>query len=180
MRLPQLAVCLFLIITLPCSAHAASFTGIDGMTSTVMQEHQSSFSGLGLRAHFQPERVVKELDFMPSVEYWRMSSTVQTYDVETMRKDATLAFDVRYRFEMSGWHPYVGMGYGLHFLTTRVNAPTLGLNNASNSVVKGGLAALGGVIFELSPKFDNFIELKYHHVTDYRQLKINWGIAYKM
>jgi len=27
---------------------------------------------------------------------------------------------------------------------------------------------------------DNFIELKYHHIPDYRQLKINWGLAIKL
>ena len=74
----------------------------------------------------------------------------------------------------------VGAGIGLHFLSNRVSAPSLGLNNATDSVTKGGLALLGGVSFALSGRFENFLDLKYHHVTDYRQLKINWGITYNL
>ena len=28
---------------------------------------------------------------------------------------------------MRGWNPYVGAGYGIHFLSSEINAPTLGL-----------------------------------------------------
>jgi opacity protein-like surface antigen len=179
-RLPLLTAS-FLLVAFSPTAHAATgFLGVDGMTATVLQEKQSSFSGLGLRGRLQPAGLIKEVELMPTVEYWRNSNTVQPYGIETMRKDATMAFDAVYRFNPSGWQPYVGMGYGLHFLTTRVNAPTLGLNNATNSVIKGGLAAMAGVTFGLNQRLDNFIELKYHHVTDYRQLKINWGLAYKL
>jgi hypothetical protein len=169
-----------LLIAAGSSANAGVFTGIDGMSSTVFQEGQSSFSGIALRAHLHPETMISELDLMPSIEYWRNSNTIQPYDIHTMRKDATLAMDVRYRFSMGNWQPYAGMGFGIHFLSTRVNAPSLGLNEATDSVIKGGLAALGGLTFGMTSRFDNFIEFKYHHIPDYRQLKINWGLSYKL
>ena len=39
-------------------------------------------------------------------------------------------------------------------------------------------AVLGGFLFPVGGKFQNFLELKYHYVTDYRQLKLNFGIGY--
>ena len=181
--------------TLASSAHAQSpptpasqaapapqglLTGIDVMSATVLQEGQSSFSGLGLRARLHPERLVAGVEILPSLEYWRNSSTVTPYNIRATRKDATLGVDALYAFHVRGWNPYVGAGLGLHFLSSEVNAPSLGLSKATNSVIKGGLAALVGTRFELSRRLDNFIELKYHHIPDYKQLKINWGLAVKL
>jgi hypothetical protein len=74
----------------------------------------------------------------------------------------------------------VGAGYAVHFLSSSVNAPSLNLNNATNSFTKGGLAALAGVSVPLTTKVHNFFEVKYHHVTQNRQLKLNWGISYNL
>jgi hypothetical protein len=158
----------------------AAMTAVDGMMATVMQEGQSSFSGLGMRVRFHPAAMVKEFELMPTFEYWRAKSSVQPYDIKTMRKDATLGIDARYTFTANGWTPYVGAGYAIHFLSSRVNAPSLGIDEATDSVTRGGLAALGGFSFGLSTQIDNFLELKYHHIPDYRQLKINWGLSYRM
>jgi len=46
--------------------------------------------------------------------------------------------------------------------------------------LKGGLAVLGGTSFGISTRFSNFIELKYHHLPGFSQLKINWGLSYSM
>jgi opacity protein-like surface antigen len=162
------------------AAQRSLLTGIDIMSATVLQEGQSSFSGLGLRVRLHPERLVAGVEILPSVEYWRNSSTVTPYNIRATRKDATLGVDARYSFQIHNWNPYVGAGLGLHFLSSEINAPSLGLTQATNSVVKGGLAALVGTTFALTPRVDNFIELKYHHITDYRQLKINWGLAIKL
>jgi opacity protein-like surface antigen len=159
---------------------AGTLTGIEAMTSTVMQEGQSSFSGLAVRVRLQPAQLMKQIEIMPTIEYWRNSNTVQPYGIETTRKDATIGVDGRFNMEFGAWRPYLGAGYGLHFLSSKVNAPSLGLENATDSVTKGGLALLGGLSFALSGKFDNFLDLKYHHVTEYRQFKINWGIAYNL
>ena len=43
-----------------------------------------------------------------------------------------------------------------------------------------GLTGLAGVSFPLTAAVQNFIELKYHHLTDAKQLKFNWGIAFNL
>src|SRR5262245_35515823 len=87
---------LFAAAAVVSTAHAqqkSPLTGFDVMSSTVMQEKQSSFSGLGLRARIHPEQLVSGIEVLPSIEYWRNSSTVSPYDISTTRKDATLAVD---------------------------------------------------------------------------------------
>jgi hypothetical protein len=168
------------LITLSAAAHAGGIlvSGVDGISSTVMQQHQSSFSGLALRARIHSDRLIQGIVIMPTMEWWRSSNSIQPFGIETMRKDATLGLDARYEFRHEGVRPYLGGGFGIHFLSSRVNAPTLGLENATNSLIKGGLSALGGVSFGITSKIDNFLELKYHHIPEYSQLKFNWGLAY--
>jgi len=161
-------------------ALAVGIEGLDVMSSTVMQEGQSSFSGLGARARLQADQLVPQIDIMPYAEYWRNSSTVQPYDIRSTRKDATLGVDAIFKFSDNAWQPYVGVGYGIHFLSSRVQAPQLGVEDASSSLVKGGMSALAGMNLGLTQSIDNFLELKYHHVTEYRQLKFNWGLTFKL
>ena len=178
-----LLIALVALMAFASTARAATntmLTGVDLMSATVLQEGQSSFSGLGLRARIHPETLVAGVEILPSIEYWRNSSTVPPYDIRATRKDATLAVDARYNFHYKNMEPYAGAGFGIHFLSSRVNAPTLGLSEASNSVIKGGLGALAGVSFGMTPRLDNFLELKYHHIPEYRQLKINWGLSIKL
>ena len=176
-KLLPIALCLFAV---PAAAHAGGLllSGVDGISSTVLQQHQSSFSGLALRARVRSDRLIQGIVFMPTIEWWRASNSIQAFGIETMRKDATLGLDARYDFRREGVRPYLGAGFGMHFISNRVNAPTLGLVNATNSLIKGGLSALGGVSFGITSKIDNFLELKYHHIPEYSQLKFNWGLAY--
>ena len=99
--------------------------------------------------------------------------------ITSTRKDATLGADARYSFQREGWRPYVGAGFGLHFLSTEVDAPALGLKHADDSVIKGGLSGLAGVTFPLTKHLDNFMELKYHHLPGFSQLKLNMGVAWR-
>ena len=170
------------LVTAACAAPAlaGSLVGIDGVTSTVMQEGQSSFSGLALRLRFHPEALIRNIEIMPTIEYWRNASSLSTFDIESSRKDATLGVDMRYVFYRDSWEPYFGAGYAMHFISSEVHAPTLGLNNAKDSFSKGGLAALAGISIPLTTKVQNFFEVKYHHVTEHRQLKLNWGLAYNL
>ena len=164
----------------PPVSSAGMLTAVDGMTSTILQEKQSSFSGIAIRARLQPASLIKEVELMPTVEYWRNSSTAQPYDIRSTRTDATLGCDARYVFDQPGWKPYVGAGFGIHFLSSSVEAPSLGITNGGTNVIKGGLAALVGASFGLAGRLDNFLELKYHHIPEYRQLKINWGLSYRL
>lgn len=159
---------------------AGTLTAIEAMSATVLQEDQSSFSGLAVRVRIQPPQMMRQFEFMPTIEWWRSSNTIRPYDIHTTRKDATIGLDARWNFTTEGFKPYIGAGWGLHFLSDKVSAPSFGLPDQTYSVTKGGLAVLGGVSFALSGKFDNFLDLKYHHVSDFRQFKINWGISYNL
>ncbi len=170
-----------LLCAAPAPAAATmKLTGVDAMTSTVMQEGQSSFSGLALRVRMTSPLFVQGFALMPTVEYWRNANSIQPFGIRTTRKDATLGADVRYAFRSTGTKPYVGAGYALHFLASTVDAPSLGLNDESHALVKGGFAVMAGLGFPLSERFENFVELKYHHVPGYRQLKLNWGLSIKL
>jgi hypothetical protein len=179
----RLAIRLFsvalLLLVSAALARAQAFSGVDAMNSTVMQQHQSSFSGLGARVRLRSARIVEGFDLLPYVEYWRNTTRIDPFGITSTRKDATLGADVRFTFKREGFRPYVGAGYGLHFLSTEVHAPTLGLRHASDSILKGGLSALGGVTFPLTKHLDDFTELKYHHLPGYSQVKINMGIAWR-
>jgi opacity protein-like surface antigen len=175
-----LSVTLLAAATLAAPVRASDMTGIDATTSTVMQEGQSSFSGLALRLRFHPATLIRNIEVMPTIEYWRNSSSLSAFGIESTRKDATLGVDVRYVFYNDGWEPYVGAGWALHFFSSSVNAPSYNLYNETDSFSKGGLAVLGGISIPLTTHVQNFLEIKYHHVTENRQLKLNWGISYNL
>ena len=161
----------------PPSSSGSMLTSIEAMSSTVMQRHQSSFSGLGLRGKVRVPQLIEGFSLMPTMEYWRNQSTISTFGIQSTRKDASLGAVLRYDFKRQGWQPYVGAGIGMHFLSSEVNAPTLGLDHASDSVIKGGLSVLGGVDFALAGRLGNLLELEYHQLSDQSQLKINWGLT---
>ncbi len=175
-----LRLCLVTVLLLLSAAlaRASAFGGVDLMTATVLQKHQSSFSGLAARARLTSARIVEGFELLPFVEYWRTSTTVDAPDITVSRKDATLGAAVRYRFPHAGWQPYVGGGLGAHFLSDKVNAPALGFEDRNDSVIRGGLSALAGIAFPLSDHVENFLELEYHHLPDMSQLKINMGIGW--
>jgi len=159
---------------------AGSLTGVEAMSSTVFQKDQSSFSGIALRVRLAPSPALPGLEVMPGIEYWRNATTLQIYDIRSQRRDATLGADLRYRFPIKNWNPYVGAGFGIHFLSSEVRAPLLGVPDESHSIMKGGFALLGGLVFPLAGAFDSFLEAKYHALSDYGQLKVSWGLAYNL
>jgi opacity protein-like surface antigen len=168
----------FLPTVLPAAVHATDIVGVDLTMSTVMQQQQTSFSGIGIRFRLKSTGLVENIEFLPNMEYWRNSANVPVFELNATRKDATIGVDARYTFFQGGWEPYVGTGWALHFLSNEVIAP--GFNNARNAYTKGGLTALAGVSFPLTAAVNNFIELKYHHLSDAKQLKFNWGIAFNL
>ena len=174
-----LAFLALLLTASPAATFAATtLSSVEAMTSTVFQEQQTSFSGLGARVTFQSDAMVPGIAFVPGIEYWRNTTYLNAYEIDANRRDATLNLDARYRFHFKNVAPYLGAGYGLHFLSTEVEAPALGLPRAETSLIKGGVSVLGGFLFPVGGRFQNFLELKYHHVTDYRQFKLNFGIGY--
>lgn len=171
---------LTLIASLASAAHAAEILGVDGMSSTVLQQHQSSFSGLGLRTRIHSAQLIPNIEILPYLEWWKNTSTVQPFDVKASRADATIGVDSRFVGAWRGLHPYAGVGLALHFIHNEVEAPSLGLPHAEDSLIKGGPAFLGGTTFALGGKLENFLEVKYHYVPNYSQFKINMGLAYNI
>jgi hypothetical protein len=172
----------FLLLVSAVLARAQVVSSVDVMTSTVMQQHQTSFSGLSARLGLRSTRIVKSFDLLPYVEYWRNSARIEIpgITITSTRTDATLGADARYTFQRKTWRPYLGAGLGIHFLSTVVDAPAVNLDHASDSVIKGGLSALAGITFPLTGHLENFTEVKYHHLRGYSQLKISMGIAWKL
>ena len=166
-----------LLVASASPAFATPPPGVDILMSTVLQENQSSISGLAIRGRLHSPQLLDNVTIMPTLEWWRSSNHVEPYGIESTRNDNTLGCDVRYEFSMKGMMPYAGAGLAVHFLSSKVNAPALGIDNATKSLTKGGLAALAGVSIPLTSRVQNFLEVKYHHISDYRQLKLNWGIA---
>ena len=167
------------LLALAAPAHAAGgLTGIDAMTATVFQEDQSSFSGLAMRFRVKNARLIEDIEFLPTVEYWRNSSTVDAFNLKAVRRDATLGADVRFLFPGDVWRIYAGGGLGVHFLTSEVNAPQFGIIEGNDSLTKGGMTLLAGVAFGTTSKLGNFIEVKTHLVGGYRQIKLNLGLSW--
>ena len=137
-----------------------------------------SFSGLALRMRLRSPAFVPSLEFMPTVEFWQNSSKISAFDVKTTRRDATLGGDVRWVFAHAHWQPYAGAGLALHFLDDRLQAPTLGVPDRQSSTVRGAVAMLGGVQFGMTDKLGSFVEVKFHDVAGYRQVKFNTGLGW--
>jgi len=161
-------------------ARAQVLSGVDLLNSTVFQQHQSSFSGLGARVRLHSASLVEGFELMPYAEFWRNSTRVDAFAITTTRKDATLGADLRFSFRGEGWRPYVGAGFGLHFLSSEVDAPQLDVHHEQDSVIKGGLSALAGMTFPLTRHLDNFIEVKFHDLPGFSQLKLNMGVAWRL
>lgn len=171
-----LAACAATLVLAAAPARAASgLTGVDVMTATVFQEDQSSFSGLGIRGRFGDSRLLDNVEFLPTVEYWRNSSTVDAFGLRAIRRDATLSADVRWNFPGEAWRFYAGTGLAVHFLSNEVTMPSL---RGNDSLTKGGLTVLGGVSFGSKARLGNFLEAKGHLVGGFRQLKINMGLCW--
>jgi len=163
----------------PAAAPApTSMKSIEGVTSTIFQEKQSSFSGIGLRMRVRIPQLIDGFSVMPMVEYWRNRSTLEDFGVEATRKDAALGAVFRYDWKREGWQPYAATGIGLHFLSATLDAPTLGFDDESESLMKGGIILMGGIRFGLAGKLGNLIELEYHGLGKQSQIKFNWGLTY--
>ena len=161
----------------PLPVRSSGIVGVGVTTSTVFQEGQSSFSGIAARLRIRAAAFRPNLEILPTMEYWQNNSHLDTYDIRTSRRDATLGTDVRWVFDTKkGWQPYAGAGVALHFLNEELKFPPHPAQ--SSGLVRGGFAALGGVEFNMGARLGSFVELKYHAVSKYRQIKFNTGLAW--
>lgn len=183
MRKPSCVLPLFVSLALlPCSAHAAAqaLDGIEVMTATVFEKGQSSFAGVGLRARLKSSVLSTDVDVLPWIEYWRNATRVDDFDLKATRRDATLGCDVRWNFKAGNYRPFLGAGFGLHFLSSELDAPTLGVNDANESVTKGALGISGGLRLGEGERFSEFVEVRYHAVPRAGQVKLNLGVSWNL
>src|SRR5688572_15064709 len=75
----------FLLAPRPTAAHT-----IEGLTSTIFQKDQSSFSGIGIRMRVQLQQLAEGFSVAPAIAYWRNQSKVDEFDIQVTRKDAML------------------------------------------------------------------------------------------
>jgi hypothetical protein len=161
--------------TPPAAARSGGIVGLGVMTSSVYQEGQSSFSGVAMRLRIRGAAFRPNLELLPTVEYWQNNSHIDAFDISTRRRDATIGADVRWVFDSKkGWQPYAGAGLALHFLNDDLRSSHYG--NRSSGLVRGGVDALGGVEFNFAARIGSFLELKFHDVSQYRQVKFNTGL----
>ncbi len=166
----------FALASTPARA-ADGITGLEAMTSTVFQKGQSSFSGVGIRMRIQSAQVLPNIEFRPSIQYWRNAISVDDFQLSAVRKDATLGGDALWLFplESRAFEPYLGGGFGIHFLSSEVNSPQIANSPATNSVQKGALSLVGGLRFGKGQRFGNFVEVEYHMIPQAQQLKLHIG-----
>ena len=170
---------LIALATSPAPALSAPLTGVEGMFHTIFQRDQSSFSGIGVRVHLKSAQLVDNVTIAPSIQYWRNHSEVEAFDLTSTRSDARLGVDARWTFSQYAVQPWIGCGWGLHFLSSRVTAPSLGLIEAEDSVVRGGLALGGGLSTPIMGQLTNDFGLEYDFLGTQSQLKLNFGIRYR-
>lgn len=152
---------------------------VEVLLSTVFQSGQTSFSGTGLRLPMQPAGLLEGFSIVPSIEYWRNRSDVETFGVKSTESDATLGVEFRYEFPRDGtFKPYAGLGYGFHFQSSDVEAPSVNLDE-HDSVTRGGVSVLGGITMPITTHLMNVFELKFHYLPDDSQTKLNYGLAWK-
>lgn len=167
------------LVAIPAPALSAPITGVEGIFHTVFQQDQSSFSGIGVRVHLKSAQLIENVTIAPSIQYWRNHSHVESFDISSTRSDARLGVDARYTFLQYAVQPWVGGGWGLHFLSSRVTAPSLGLIEAEDSVVRGGLAIGGGLSTPIVGALSNDFGLEYDFLGSQSQLKLNFGLRYR-
>lgn len=164
------------LLTLPATAQAMRFTGVDGMMQTVKAEGQTGVAGMALRTRIESDDLPVGLSLMPVLEYWRNSDRIKDFGVRATQSDVTVGMGARYDFGGSTVQPYAGGGLGVHFIKQEFQATGLGLDQRQDHTRLGPDFFLG---LQLAPAgwLQSFIEAKYAFVADYNQFKLNWGFG---
>jgi hypothetical protein len=165
----------FFVLSPP--AHAVTLHRVEFLTQTVRVEGQSAISGFALRLHAEPWAKKKGLSLVPAIEHWRDADEFPEFGIaKVSQRDWTIGADMRYRFESEKtWHPYAGAGMALHLLKS-VYEP-LDQPEIEDNSTRVGFNFLAGVDLPPAASFQSSIELNYHLLPGFQQLKINWGFG---
>ena len=71
-----------LLVVSASPAFATPPPGVDMVMSTVLQENQSSISGLAIRGRLHSPQLLDNVTIMPTLEWWRSSNHVEPYGIE--------------------------------------------------------------------------------------------------
>jgi hypothetical protein len=170
----------FLSLTSPAQAQDMNIPGLDVMAAAVALEGQSPTTGLGARMRIDSLDLPAGLLLLPTVEWWRDKSSSNTFDFSSSQRDLAIGLDGVYQWQWGAFQPYMGAGFAFHFLKSDLQAPGLGVPDASESKVRFGPDFLFGLRFPASGKLQPFGEAKYQHAPPARQFKVNFGLGINM
>lgn len=162
---------------LTAPVHAFRLAGADFQLQTVKRHNQTAISGLALRARLDDVDLPVGLMLMPMVERWKDKSSVEFVGIEAMQTDLAVGIDAAYQWDWGAWSPYLGAGLATHFIAIEANAPSLGLNDAQDTLTKVGPDFLLGVDMPGAAGVRSTLEFKYQYISDYEQFKFNWGLT---
>jgi len=175
-RRARMLAALAVLSAMPATAFAGSIQGLEATLNTVFQKDQTSFSGVGVRLHCAGPSSIPGMSFVPTLQYWSNRNNISAFGISSERSDAMMGVEVRYTFENASLQPYLGTGYGIHFMTDQVSTPETG--SQSQSLSKGALMALGGISVPLAGSLHNDFGMQYDFAGDRAQFKLNWGFRY--
>ncbi len=158
-------------------AYAIRFTGADFQLQTVKRNDQTAISGLAFRGRMESIDLPVGLMFLPTIERWRDKNTIGFVGIESSQRDLALGMDAAYQIQLGAWSPYLGLGLTSHFIQSEASAPQLGLPRAEDSLTKIGPNFLLGVDMPGASGVRSYMEAKFQYISDYEQLKLNWGIS---
>ena len=157
----------------PQSDVGLGIKGIGARLGYVDPENVSGAAVLGL--HMDAGTIVRGVHLQPYMEYW--SSGINVSGVSADMSDLQFGANVDVDFPLQGSRmtPYLGGGFGLHFLSANSNVP----NTSSTSDTKFGLNILGGIRNQVMPNVSLFGEVGYSFVSDAGQFKFLGGFTYQ-
>lgn len=172
----RMLAALTVFTVMPAIAAAGSIRAVEATLNTVFQKDQTSFSGVGLRIHVAGPSSVPGMSCVPTLQYWANRNNISAFGIQSQRSDATMAVEARYTFMKTSLQPYLGTGYGIHFMTDEVSTPATGTQ--SQSLSKGALSVLGGISVPLAGNLHNDFGMQYDFAGDRAQFLLNWGFRY--
>ena len=158
------------------------FKAIGGAVSVVGPEEMDTTFGLGIM--LDHGTIVPQLALESRLDYWSQSE--ESFGSEVKARDITVGARCKYLFKVSNptFQPFAGAGLGLHFVHAEVNVvpppgfPGFGMN-AEDSATKLGLDLGGGMAAAVGPRTSVLAELWYGVVSDFSQLSLRVGMAYR-
>ncbi|MGH7723870.1 MAG: hypothetical protein ACREOU_00405 [Candidatus Eiseniibacteriota bacterium] len=166
----------------PVLAQSVRVSRLEIVSQAVKVKDQSAVSGYGFHIHLAGGDLNSGFEIVPAFEYWRDLDRIEDLGIrEIMQRDFTVSVDARYRIgSEEGYTPYVGAGFGMHLIQSKVNVTPQGSApiTGEDSSTKFAPSLLLGIDMPSAGPIRSSIDLHYHFVPDLEQLKLNFGIGW--